>query len=99
MVRQVDSIQFKLILDYIFRYHDGREIKSDRRITIEEISDTIFRLTVADVKASDAGQYGVRIVNNKTELMSTCNAKIEGVILNKKFTHCNSVRFTNFRST
>lgn len=53
-------------------------MRPDRRTTIyADENNTVFKLIVADLKESDAGLYGIRLVNKKAELMSTCKVGVE----------------------
>lgn len=61
------------------RYKGGKELKSDtdKRITIEKVDETIYRLTISGTSVDDTGNYKVVASNAAGTVGSEAKVAVE----------------------
>lgn len=58
-------------------YKAGQELKADKRITIEKVDDSIYRLSITGITADDAGDYSVEAENESGSAVSESTLGVE----------------------
>lgn len=64
---------------WICRYKAGNELKADKKISIEKIDDSIYRLTITGISADDAGDYSVEASNDSGSAVSESVLGVESL--------------------
>lgn len=67
-----------------YRYKNGKDLSVDKRVQVQKVDDSHYRLVINDAKPEDAAQYTVEVSNDAGTADSECSLTVKEAPKEKK---------------